>query len=175
MERGLLCIGALWRRALGAGEFRAIVMTNTCQTTVLLEVERRVKAAQPEKGIPMKTKIILLTIMSATGLLQGCGQPQPAVSPEPVKEEQKEETAVAPAETMETEEEAKVAVPAIDISTLALKVDPVCKMSLEEYPATASAEYEGKTYGFCSDFCKRKFDGDPAKMLARVAHTPVGE
>lgn len=123
----------------------------------------------------MKTKLILLTLMTATSLLQGCGQPQPAVSPEPVKEVQNEDAVVESAATMESEDEANVAAPAIDISTLALKVDPVCKMSLEEYPATASAEYAGKTYGFCSDFCKQKFDADPEKMLARVATAPVEE
>ncbi len=61
--------------------------------------------------------------------------------------------------------------PAIDVSTLAMKLDPVCKMSLEEYPATSTAEHDGKTYGFCSDFCKRKFVEAPEAILARFAET----
>jgi len=64
--------------------------------------------------------------------------------------------------------------PAIDISTLAMKLDPVCKMSLEEYPATSTAEHGGKTYGFCSDFCKRKFVESPEAILARFAE-PAGD
>ncbi len=59
--------------------------------------------------------------------------------------------------------------PSIDVSTLAMKLDPVCKMSLEEYPATSTAEHGGKSYGFCSDFCKRKFVEAPEAILARFA------
>lgn len=63
------------------------------------------------------------------------------------------------------------ATPVIDVSTLAMKLDPVCKMSLEEYPATSTAEHGGKSYGFCSDFCKRKFVEAPEAILARFAET----
>jgi YHS domain-containing protein len=92
--------------------------------------------------------------------------PSPAVTPAPESEEAippAPETD-APAAEMAPETEAA---PAIDINTLALKVDPVCKMSLEEHPATATEVYEGKTYGFCSAFCGKKFAEDPAKILAR--------
>jgi Cu+-exporting ATPase len=73
----------------------------------------------------------------------------------------------APAEPAKPE----VPTPAIDVATLAMKLDPVCKMSLEEYPATSTAEHAGKSYGFCSDFCKRKFVEAPEAILARFAET----
>ena len=38
-----------------------------------------------------------------------------------------------------------------------------------------SAEHAGKIYGFCSDFCKRKFAEDPDKLLARLADAPPAE
>ncbi len=66
-------------------------------------------------------------------------------------------------------------VPAIDVSTLAMKLDPVCKMSLEEYPATSTAEHAGKSYGFCSDFCKRKFVEAPDAILARFAESAAAD
>jgi YHS domain-containing protein len=74
----------------------------------------------------------------------------------------------APA-ALEAPESPEAPAPSIDISTLAMKLDPVCKMSLEEYPATCTAEHGGKSYGFCSDFCKRKFVESPDAILARFA------
>ena len=65
--------------------------------------------------------------------------------------------------------------PAIDVATLAMKLDPVCKMSLEEYPATSTAEHAGKSYGFCSDFCKRKFVEAPEAILARFAESATAD
>lgn len=65
--------------------------------------------------------------------------------------------------------------PAIDVATLAMKLDPVCKMSLEEYPATSTAEHGGKSYGFCSDFCKRKFAEAPEAILARFAEANTAD
>jgi Cu+-exporting ATPase len=40
-------------------------------------------------------------------------------------------------------------------------VDPVCGMSLQKNAAAATVEYSGKTYYFCSDDCKQKFDLTP--------------
>jgi membrane fusion protein, copper/silver efflux system len=48
--------------------------------------------------------------------------------------------------------------------------DPVCGMTVDEGKARAAkrvAEYQGQTYGFCSDGCKKMFDADPAKYLAK--------
>ncbi len=44
--------------------------------------------------------------------------------------------------------------------------DPVCGMELDENKAKAegkTATYNGRTYYFCSDECKRKFDKNPGK------------
>ena len=60
---------------------------------------------------------------------------------------------------------------AVDPSTLALMIDPVCKMSFEEYAVETTTEHAGKQYGFCSDFCKRKFAEDPDKLLERLTET----
>jgi membrane fusion protein, copper/silver efflux system len=48
--------------------------------------------------------------------------------------------------------------------------DPVCGMTIDEGQAKAAkrvSDYQGKTYGFCSDGCKKKFEADPAKYLAK--------
>jgi Cu+-exporting ATPase len=46
------------------------------------------------------------------------------------------------------------------------KVDPVCGMTV---PADSprSAEYDGESYVFCSDGCLKKFQDDPAGVLAK--------
>ncbi len=42
-------------------------------------------------------------------------------------------------------------------------VDPVCNMKINQ--GSAVAEYQGKTYFFCSDSCKQQFDADPEQYL----------
>jgi YHS domain-containing protein len=44
-----------------------------------------------------------------------------------------------------------------------MTTDPVCGMDLEESQATASAEFEGKTYYFCSDACREEFEASPER------------
>jgi Cu+-exporting ATPase len=44
--------------------------------------------------------------------------------------------------------------------------DLVCGMDVREDRAAATSEYEGKTYYFCSEYCKRAFDRDPEKYLS---------
>jgi YHS domain-containing protein len=39
--------------------------------------------------------------------------------------------------------------------------DPVCGMEVEEKKAAGTAEYDGKTYYFCSSVCKAKFEKSP--------------
>jgi len=39
--------------------------------------------------------------------------------------------------------------------------DPVCGMTVEEKDSKATCTYDGKTYHFCSDTCKKKFEKDP--------------
>ena len=42
--------------------------------------------------------------------------------------------------------------------------DPVCGMNVDPRTAAGSAEYEGKTYYFCSTGCRQQFESDPAKF-----------
>lgn len=49
------------------------------------------------------------------------------------------------------------------------QVDPVCGLTVD--PAKAGAlksDYEGKTYYFCSQFCKESFDREPQRFLLKV-------
>lgn len=45
--------------------------------------------------------------------------------------------------------------------------DPVCGMKIDPAKAKAKVEYKGKTYFFCSDECKGKFDKEPAKYAEK--------
>ena len=44
--------------------------------------------------------------------------------------------------------------------------DPVCNMECDEKTA-AKSEYKGKKYYFCAPGCKKAFDADPEKYLAK--------
>jgi YHS domain-containing protein len=44
--------------------------------------------------------------------------------------------------------------------------DPVCGMSVKPADARFKSEYQGKTYYFCSEGCKQKFDKEPARYAA---------
>lgn len=52
-----------------------------------------------------------------------------------------------------------------------MAVDPVCGMDVEPGKAAATGEYGGKTYYFCAQMCKEKFDEDPPKWLAGAKPT----
>jgi YHS domain-containing protein len=43
--------------------------------------------------------------------------------------------------------------------------DPVCGMEVDEKNAAATAEYQGKTFYFCCNGCKAKFDKSPQQYL----------
>jgi Cu+-exporting ATPase len=43
--------------------------------------------------------------------------------------------------------------------------DPVCGMMVEPDGAAAKADYEGKTYYFCSVDCKEEFEEDPDSYI----------
>jgi YHS domain-containing protein len=43
--------------------------------------------------------------------------------------------------------------------------DPVCKMDVEESKAAATAKYDGKTYYFCSESCKVRFETKPTEYV----------
>ena len=58
---------------------------------------------------------------------------------------------------------------AAGIYSVAVK-DPVCGMMTDESKATAAGrkfEYRGTTYYFCSDQCRRDFEKDPERYLAK--------
>ena len=41
--------------------------------------------------------------------------------------------------------------------------DPVCKMDVDENKAAATTVYKGKTYYFCAQGCKTRFEKEPEK------------
>jgi Cu+-exporting ATPase len=45
--------------------------------------------------------------------------------------------------------------------------DPVCGMKFKKSEAKATHEYNGKTYYFCMDGCKEKFEKDPGKYTKK--------
>ncbi len=45
--------------------------------------------------------------------------------------------------------------------------DPVCGMEVTSETAAGKFEYKGTTYYFCSPGCKRSFEKDPEKYLAK--------
>jgi YHS domain-containing protein len=47
--------------------------------------------------------------------------------------------------------------------------DPVCGMSVDTNKAMASTQSQGKTYYFCSQECKEKFDRNPAQYVRKGA------
>jgi Cu+-exporting ATPase len=50
-----------------------------------------------------------------------------------------------------------------------MATDPVCGMKVDENTAPATAEYQRKTYYFCSEECKTKFLQQPAKYVKQPA------
>lgn len=46
-----------------------------------------------------------------------------------------------------------------------LSVDPVCKMDVSVGPDTPQASYQGKTYYFCCESCKTRFEKAPQQFL----------
>ena len=44
-------------------------------------------------------------------------------------------------------------------------VDPACKMEIEDKWAAFNSEYKGKTYYFCCESCKKRFDENPGKYI----------
>lgn len=41
--------------------------------------------------------------------------------------------------------------------------DPVCGMQVEESKAAGKMDYKGKTFYFCGNSCKDKFEKEPGK------------
>jgi Cu+-exporting ATPase len=47
---------------------------------------------------------------------------------------------------------------------MATHIDPVCGMSVDDRTQQQST-YQGKTYYFCCEQCKKQFDQDPEQYL----------
>ncbi len=45
--------------------------------------------------------------------------------------------------------------------------DPVCGMDVDPATAAEKSEYKGQTYYFCSAGCKKSFDKEPEKYVAK--------
>ena len=45
--------------------------------------------------------------------------------------------------------------------------DPVCGMDVDPKTAAAKSDYQGKTYYFCSQGCKKAFDKEPQKYVGK--------
>jgi len=43
--------------------------------------------------------------------------------------------------------------------------DPVCGMRVDEEKTRFKTEHEGKTYYFCAEMCKKKFETEPKKFI----------
>jgi len=50
-----------------------------------------------------------------------------------------------------------------------MATDPVCGMSVDPNKAPADADYQGKTYYFCSDDCQRAFNADPRRYVGSAS------
>jgi len=48
--------------------------------------------------------------------------------------------------------------------------DPVCGMTVDpKSPNTHKTQYQGKTYYFCAEMCRRSFESDPEKYVRKMA------
>ncbi len=45
--------------------------------------------------------------------------------------------------------------------------DPLCGMEVDEKKATATSVYHGRTYYFCTKTCKKAFEKDQEKYVAK--------
>ena len=54
---------------------------------------------------------------------------------------------------------------------MAMRIDPVCGMSVDPDTTTWMTEYEGETYYFCGKGCKLEFQDNPEQYLSPT-HRP---
>ncbi len=52
------------------------------------------------------------------------------------------------------------------------EIDPVCGMTVDVATARHLTTHEGRTYYFCSAGCRKAFEDEPARFLARTADEP---
>jgi Cu+-exporting ATPase len=46
-----------------------------------------------------------------------------------------------------------------------MEIDVVCGMKVDPAKAAATSEYNGKTYYFCAQICKTKFEANPKQYV----------
>ena len=51
-------------------------------------------------------------------------------------------------------------------------VDPVCGMAVDPAAAKHRREHAGRTYYFCSNRCRERFEAEPARYLTPPASEP---
>lgn len=49
-----------------------------------------------------------------------------------------------------------------EVVGMAMVIDPVCGMRIDDAEAAGTAEHDGRTYSFCSEVCREVFEADPA-------------
>lgn len=49
--------------------------------------------------------------------------------------------------------------------------DPICGMEVDPKTAAGKSEYQGQTYYFCSNGCKKAFDKEPQKYVNTHMHS----
>jgi YHS domain-containing protein len=52
--------------------------------------------------------------------------------------------------------------------------DPVCGMDVDPKTAVEKSDYQGKTYYFCSQGCKKAFDKEPQKYAGKAEDSHSG-
>ncbi|MHA1839660.1 MAG: YHS domain-containing protein [Candidatus Ranarchaeia archaeon] len=45
--------------------------------------------------------------------------------------------------------------------------DPVCSMDVNPQSAEFASTFQGKSYYFCCEMCKQKFENDPKKYITK--------
>ncbi|MFM7083872.1 MAG: heavy metal translocating P-type ATPase [Hyphomicrobium sp.] len=53
------------------------------------------------------------------------------------------------------------------------QIDPVCGMKVDQDSSKPSAKFEGVTYFFCCEGCRKKFLENPTSFLAKIKNTPI--
>ena len=48
------------------------------------------------------------------------------------------------------------------------EIDPVCEMKVNPQNPPAKIVFQGQTYYFCSDLCKRLFEREPGKYIEKL-------
>lgn len=57
-----------------------------------------------------------------------------------------------------------------------MEKDPVCGMDVNARTAPAQSNFQGRTYYFCSEDCKQKFDREPQRYVGQpqTSSRPMG-